>query len=53
MERFLTAAGSSRLRVTVVDVPHGHHSFDILDPGPESAGAVRAAIGHVAAALRA
>jgi acetyl esterase/lipase len=53
VERFLAAAGQSRLQVTVVDVPHGHHSFDILDPGQESADAVRAAVGHVAAALRA
>lgn len=53
VDRFLTAAAASRLRVTVVDVPHGRHGFDLLDPGPESADAVRAAVGHVAAALRA
>jgi acetyl esterase/lipase len=50
--RFLTAAGSSRLDVTIVDVPHGHHGFDTIDPGPESAAAVRAAVDHVATALR-
>lgn len=53
VEDFLAAAGSSRLRVTVLDVPHGRHGFDMLDPGEESAAAVRAAVGHVAAALRA
>lgn len=51
--RFLAAAESSRLRLTVVDVPHGHHGFDTLDPGPESAGAVRSALDAVAAAVRA
>jgi hypothetical protein len=53
VEQFVAAAGSSRLRLTVLDVPHGRHGFDMLDPGEESAAAVRAAAGHVAAALRA
>ena len=52
MERFLAAAGESGLRVTVVDVPHGQHGFDTIDPGPELAEAVRSALGLVAAAVR-
>jgi acetyl esterase/lipase len=51
VERFLAAAEPSRLRVTIVDVPNGHHGFDTIDPGPESADAVRSAIGLVAAAV--
>jgi acetyl esterase/lipase len=51
--RFLTAAEQSRLRVTIVDVPNGHHGFDTTDPGQESTGAVQSALGLVAAAVQA
>jgi hypothetical protein len=39
--------------VEVIDVPHGRHGFECLDPGEESREAVRAAmravLGHLTA----
>jgi acetyl esterase/lipase len=50
--RFAAAGRSSRLELTVVDVPNGHHAFDMVDPGPESAAAVRRAFALVVHAVR-
>jgi hypothetical protein len=50
--RFVAAAGPGPLRLTVLDVPNGHHGFDTLDPGPESTTAVESALALVAEALR-
>jgi acetyl esterase/lipase len=52
VDRFLTAAKSSGLAVDIVDVSHGHHGFDTVDPGPESAAAVRRALALVVHAVR-
>lgn len=50
--RFLTAAEPGRLQVEVVDVPNGHHGFDLTDPGPESVAAVERSLELVIAAVR-
>ncbi|GGS79001.1 alpha/beta hydrolase [Streptomyces griseoviridis] len=50
---FLTAARRHEAAVEVIDVPHGRHGFECLDPGEESREAVRAAmravLGHLTA----
>ncbi|AGZ44440.1 alpha/beta hydrolase [Actinoplanes friuliensis] len=44
LEEFVAAAG---VPMEIVDVPNGHHSFDMLDHTEESRAAVRRAIGWV------
>lgn len=39
--RFLAAAGDAEVPVEIIDVPHGHHSFDTLDHTDESRDAVQ------------
>ncbi|MFE5830922.1 alpha/beta fold hydrolase [Streptomyces sp. NPDC056488] len=51
VEEFLTAAGKRGARVETVDVPHGRHGFELLDPTEESAGAVERAMAAVLALL--
>jgi pimeloyl-ACP methyl ester carboxylesterase/predicted esterase len=43
VEEFLAAADECGADVEVVDVPHGHHNFETLDPTDESREAVRRA----------
>ncbi|MFF1508723.1 alpha/beta fold hydrolase [Streptomyces sp. NPDC058326] len=47
VEEFLTAAGTKGAAVEVVDVPHGHHSFELVDPTDESRAAVERAMRSV------
>ncbi|WP_395570580.1 alpha/beta fold hydrolase [Streptomyces sp. BK79] len=47
VEKFLAAAEECGADVDVVDVPHGHHSFETLDPTDESREAVRRAMRSV------
>ncbi|MGC9379905.1 alpha/beta hydrolase [Streptomyces sp. MH13] len=51
VEEFLAAAEDCGADVEVVDVPHGHHSFETVDPTDESREAVhramRAVLDHV------
>ncbi|MFJ2931777.1 hypothetical protein ACIO8G_03310 [Streptomyces sp. NPDC087219] len=51
VEEFLTAAGKNGADVEIVDVPHGRHSFELVDPTEESRAcaerAVRSVIGHL------
>lgn len=44
---FLTAATDCGVSVDIVDVPNGHHSFDLLDHTDESRRAVETAVGRV------
>ena len=48
---FVAAAESVGAVLDVIDVPHGHHGFDQVDPGEESQTAVRAAMAWVTARL--
>jgi len=48
---FLAQAEEIGVAIDVVDVPHGHHGFDLTDPGPESTDAVARALGLVIAAI--
>ena len=48
---FLDTAAEHHVAVDVIDVPDGHHSFDILDHTPQSRDAVLTAITWVASAL--
>jgi len=48
---FLAAVQDHGVNIDIVDVPHGHHAFDLTDPGPESQGAVNRALGLVTAAI--
>ncbi|MCZ9343614.1 alpha/beta hydrolase, partial [Streptomyces sp. TRM76130] len=43
VEEFLAAARAAGTDVEVIDVPHGHHGFETLDPSEESRAAVRTA----------
>lgn len=45
---FVAAAERAGARLDLIDVPHGHHGFDQVDPGEESQVAVRAAMSWVA-----
>ncbi len=45
--RFLAVAKDSGVLVEVIDVPNGHHSFDVLDHTDESRDAVEAAVSRV------
>ncbi|MFD3991307.1 alpha/beta fold hydrolase [Streptomyces sp. NPDC058583] len=51
VEEFLTAAGRNGTDVEIVDVPHGHHSFELVDPTEESRAcverAMRSVLGHL------
>ncbi|MCX5230585.1 alpha/beta fold hydrolase [Streptomyces sp. NBC_00233] len=51
VEEFLTAAGKNGADVEIVDVPHGHHSFELVDPTEESRAcleqAMRSVLGHL------
>ncbi|MFE5941333.1 alpha/beta fold hydrolase [Streptomyces sp. NPDC056480] len=51
VEEFLTAARRNGTDVEVVDVPHGHHSFELVDPTDESRAcverAMRSVLGHL------
>ncbi|MFF0227309.1 alpha/beta hydrolase [Streptomyces sp. NPDC004629] len=53
VEEFLTAAGRCGADVEVVDVPHGRHGFETLDPTEEARAAVRRAMRSVLARLTA
>lgn len=48
---FLARAEELGEVIDVVDVPHGHHGFDLTDPGLESTGAVTRALSLVTAAI--
>ncbi|GAA3368597.1 alpha/beta hydrolase [Streptomyces sannanensis] len=52
VEEFLTAAGDCKADVEVVDVPHGHHGFEMIDHTEESRGAVERAMRSVLGHLR-
>jgi acetyl esterase/lipase len=47
VEAFVTAARSGGAQLEIVDVPNGHHSFDIVDDTDESRAAVRRAVDRV------
>jgi acetyl esterase/lipase len=51
VEAFIAAANAAGIPLTVVDVPHGHHSFDIVDDTDESRAAVEEAFAAVLAHL--
>ncbi|MER6119495.1 alpha/beta fold hydrolase [Streptomyces sp. NPDC001743] len=53
VEEFLTAAGRCGAHVEVVDVPHGRHAFETLDPTEESREAVHRAMRWVRGRLSA
>ena len=53
VEAFVEAARAGDTPLTVVDVPHGHHSFDMLDHTEESRAAVERAFAAVQAHLTA
>lgn len=48
---FLSQAQNHGVHIDIVDVPHGHHAFDVADPGPESTAAVNRALELVTAAI--
>ncbi len=47
VERFVVAAQDAKLRLEIVDVPHGQHAFDMFDQTDESREAVRRAMAAV------
>lgn len=49
VEAFVTAAGACGARLEIIDVPNGHHSFDLLDHTDESRKAVERALDAVLA----
>jgi acetyl esterase/lipase len=51
VEAFVDAARAGGTPLTVIDVPHGHHSFDIVDDTDESRDAVEQAFAAVLAHL--
>jgi acetyl esterase/lipase len=51
VDAFAAAARSAGVRLTVIDVPHGHHGFDQIDHSDESRAAVGEALDHVLAAI--
>jgi acetyl esterase/lipase len=53
VEAFVEAARAAGTPLTIVDVPHGHHSFDMVDDTDESRIAVEQAFGAVQAHLTA
>ncbi|MGW6962982.1 alpha/beta hydrolase [Streptomyces zaomyceticus] len=52
VEEFLTAAARKGADVEIVDVPHGRHGFELVDPTEESRAAVRRAMRAVLGRLR-
>jgi acetyl esterase/lipase len=52
VEEFVAAAGKAHANLEIIDVPNGHHGFDIIDRTDESRAAVRGAldrvVGHLA-----
>jgi dienelactone hydrolase len=52
VEAFVTEAEKRHAELTVIDVPDGQHSFDILDHNESSRAAVRQAMTWVSASLR-
>jgi acetyl esterase/lipase len=51
VEAFVAAARACDARLEIVDVPHGHHTFDVLDDTAESRSAIEQAFGAVLANL--
>lgn len=51
VEEFVTAARDRGVRLEIIDVPNGRHSFDVLDHTDESRKAVERAFDAVVAAL--
>jgi dienelactone hydrolase len=51
VEQFAAAAANISANLEIIDVPNGHHSFDIIDHTDESRAAVRQALDHVAGHL--
>ncbi|MEV6973202.1 alpha/beta fold hydrolase [Kitasatospora sp. NPDC093806] len=47
VEEFTAAAEAHRTDLEVIDVPHGHHGFDTLDPTDESRTAIQHAVHRV------
>ncbi|MCX4985215.1 alpha/beta hydrolase [Streptomyces sp. NBC_00572] len=51
VEEFLTAAAKNGAEVEIVDVPDGHHGFELVDPTDESRArverAMRSVLGHL------
>ncbi|MFE0647159.1 alpha/beta hydrolase [Streptomyces sp. NPDC059534] len=52
VQEFLDAAAGNGTDVEVVDVPHGHHGFELVDPTDESRAAVARAMTAVLGHLR-
>jgi acetyl esterase/lipase len=44
VDAFIAAAEASGVRLEIVDVPNGHHSFDVVDDTDESRQAVQRAV---------
>ncbi|MFH8936025.1 alpha/beta fold hydrolase [Streptomyces griseosporeus] len=51
VEEFRAAAKDGGARLEVIDVPHGHHGFESLNPVEEWSGPLHAALGAVVAHL--
>jgi len=49
---FVAAAGAAQARLEIVDVPDGHHAFDMVDHTDQSREAVTGAVARLAALLR-
>lgn len=51
VEAFAAAAEARQTDLEVIDVPHGHHGFETLDPTDESREAIerafRSVLGHL------
>lgn len=52
VKEFLITAEDAGVEVEVVDVPNGHHGFDVLDHTPESVQALELAMNAVLTHLR-
>ena len=52
VEQFVTAAASAGANLEIIDVPNGHHGFDLIDHTEESRTAVRQALDSVIGHLR-
>lgn len=48
---FVATAQNHGVNLEILDVPHGHHAFDLVDPRPESTGAVNRALALVRVAI--
>lgn len=51
VEAFVVAAGASDVRLRIIDLPNGRHSFDILDDTEESRAAIKEALDAVTGLL--